>query len=218
MKLLQTRTARIMSGYALLACVAAITTTGSLPAQAANSPVPPVPANLEVPAGNKLLLIGHATGTQNYVCLFNGSAYAWAFFGPQATLMMDIGNSKGKQITTHYLSPNPVEDGALRATWQHSKDSSLVWAAPITSTTDPAYVAPGAIPWLLLEVKGVQAGPDGGDELTKTTFIQRLNTAGGVAPSSGCSEQSDIGKKALVPYKSDYYFYKTAGGKSGDDA
>lgn len=47
-----------------------------------------------------------------------------------------------------------------------------------------ACVAPGAIPWLLLEVKGVQAGPSGGDKLTRTTFIQRLNTSGGIAPSS----------------------------------
>jgi hypothetical protein len=45
-----------------------------------------VPADLEVPAGNTLFLRGHATGTQNYICLPTDSSFAWAFFGPQATL------------------------------------------------------------------------------------------------------------------------------------
>lgn len=46
---------------------------------------------------------------------------------------------------------------------------------------------PSAIPWLLLEVVGEQDGPTGGHKLTETTFIQRLNTSGGVAPSTGCT-------------------------------
>jgi hypothetical protein len=145
------------------------------------------------------------------MCLFNGSSFTWAFFGPQATLFKD----NDKQITTHFLSPNPVEGGTARATWQHSNDGSTVWAAatPETTSNDPNYVAPGAIPWLLLQVKGVQAGPSGGDKLTRTTFIQRLNTSGGAAPSTGCAELADIGKKALVPYTTDYFFYKAVGGE-----
>jgi hypothetical protein len=31
--------------------------------------VPPVPANLQVPVGNSVYRVGHAIGTQNYVCL-----------------------------------------------------------------------------------------------------------------------------------------------------
>jgi hypothetical protein len=213
MKTYQSRTNRIMRGFALSACIAAIASAGGQPAHAANSPVPPVPAHLEAPSGNKLFLVGHATGTQQYMCLFNGSTYAWSFFGPQATLF----GGNGKQVVTHYLSPNPAEGSTARATWQHMNDGSVVWAAPITSTTDPAYVAPGAIPWLLLEVKDAQAGPTGGDKLTRTTFIQRLNTAGGVAPASGCAEQADIGKKALAPYTTDYFFYRAAGDKTGDE-
>ena len=41
-----------------------------------------------------------------------------------------------------------------------------------------------------------------------TRFIQRLNTVGGKAPADGCSQTSDIQKRALVPYEADYYFYK----------
>ncbi len=67
-----------------------------------------------------------------------------------------------------------------------------------------------SIAWVLLNVKdtGTQAGPTGGDRLTKTTFIQRLNTFGGLAPSTGCLSSTDLGHQAFVPYKADYFFYK----------
>ena len=88
---------------------------------------PPVPSELEVPAGHRPFLLGHATGTQNYMCIPSGSGFVWAFVGPQATLF----NDDGRQITTHFLSPNPDEDGMARATWQHSRDTSTVWAKQI---------------------------------------------------------------------------------------
>jgi hypothetical protein len=56
-------------------------------------------------------------------------------------------------------------------------------------------------------VVGAQNGPTHGDRLTATTFIQRLNTLGGSAPSSGCAQLADVGKKAFVPYSADYFFY-----------
>lgn len=192
----------------LSACAAALAVvfTVSLPqpAHAGRVTPPPMPANLEAPAGNKAYLEGHAVGTQNYICLPSGSGFAWTLFGPQATLFDD-----DKQIMTHFLSPNPDESGTLRATWQHSQDTSAVWAMAIASSTDPNFVAPGAIPWLLLQVVGTQDGPAGGDKLTATTFIQRLNTSGGIAPSTGCSLPTEVGKKAFVPYSTDYLFYKS---------
>jgi hypothetical protein len=134
------------------------------------------------------------------------SGFAWTQFGPQATLFKD----NGKQSLTHFLSPNPVEGGLARATWQDSKDTSAIWAfaTPATTSTDLAFVAPGAIPWLRLEVVGAEEGLTGGDNLMATTFIQRLNTSGGVAPSSGCAASTDISKKKLVPYTADYFFYE----------
>ena len=84
------------------------------------------------------------------------------------------------------------------------------------SSSDPVFVAPGAIPWLLLQVVGAQDGPTGGHKLTATTFIQRLNTSGGVAPSTGCTLSTDVGKKALVPYTADYFFYKDAESDTDD--
>jgi hypothetical protein len=165
---------------------------------------PPVPANLAVPAGARPYLIGHASGTQAYVCMPTAAGAAWSFYGPQATLF----DASGGQVMTHFLSPNPDENGALRATWQHSRDTSTVWGVAIASSTDPNYVAPGAVPWLLLRVEGSRMGPSNGDRILRTIFIQRVNTDGGVAPSVGCSVGSDVGKRAFVPYTTDYVFYR----------
>ena len=66
----------------------------------------------------------------------------------------------------------------------------------------------GSIPCLLLQSIGSQPGPSGGTMLSKTTFIQRLNTRGGVAPADGCSTSADVGNQTLVPYTADYYFYR----------
>lgn len=203
------------------------------PAPAAHVTPPPVPANIAVEAGNTPFLEGHGVGTQNYLCLPcpnpstsvcpDASGFAWILFTPQATLFQD----NHQQVTTHFFSPNPFETntnpgvvaaGTIRVTWQDSRDTSTVWAKLIPpASTDPAFVAPGAIPWLRLQVVGAQDGPTGSHELTATTFIQRLNTAGGVAPSTGCTLSTDVGREAFVPYTADYFFYKKPPGSGADD-
>ena len=116
------------------------------------------------------------------------------------------------QIATHFLSANPAEGGIARPTWQASFDTSAVWGKAIADSTDPMFVAAGAIPWLLVQVVGAQSGPTGGSALMATTYIQRVNTSGGVMPSSGC-DASAFGKVALVPYTTDYFFYRADGAK-----
>ncbi len=170
--------------------------------------VPPVPANLEPPDGHVVFLQGHALGTQNYVCLPTAGAVAWTFIGPQATLFLEKHGRLGRQLTTHFLSPNPAEHGMPRPAWQHSLDSSRVWGRVAASSTDPAFVAADAIAWLLLEAAGAARGPAGDGDLARTTFIQRVNTSGGIAPATGCSQAGQIGTIALVPYSTDYFFYR----------
>jgi hypothetical protein len=186
------------------------------PAHADQITPPPVPVKLQVAAGSKAFLEGHAVGTQNYVCLPSATGFAWTLFTPEATLFSD----HFKQLTTHFFgpNPNPADNGAIRAAWQHSRDTSTVWAklALDGSSTDPAFVRPGAIAWLLLDVVGTQEGPSGGDTLTVTTQVQRLNTSGGVAPSTGCSVSTDVGNKAFVPYTADYFFYRIPDGDDDD--
>jgi hypothetical protein len=209
----------------LIACAAALgaTFTVSLPqpAHAEQVTPPPVPANLEVPAGNTAFLVGHATGTQNYVCLPSGAGFAYVLFTPEATLF----DKNDKQITTHYFSPNlapfDLSDlNKIRATWQAS-DTSTVWGKvnpgdSASHDSNPDFVADGAIAWLKVTAVGAQDGPRGGDTLSDTTFIQRLNTSGGVAPSTGCASLTDVGNQAFMPYKADYFFYKHARDHAGD--
>jgi hypothetical protein len=166
---------------------------------------PPVPAGLEVDAPNHAFLLGRGVGTQNYVCQPSGhlGRVDWTLFTPQATLFDD----QSEQLTTHFFSPNPDEGNGsvvVRATWQDSRDTSRVWAKGIASAT----VDPNAITWVKLQVVGTQVGPTGGNAFIGTTFVQRVNTTGGLAPSTGCDVLPDVGQKAFVPYTADYIFYR----------
>ena len=174
----------------------------------ADADVPPVPTSIQVPEGQEVFFEGHAIGTQNFICLATSSGVAWRFTGPQATLFLTLNQELSKQLTTHFLSANPGENGSPRPTWQHSFDTSSVWGRVRASSNDSAYVEPGAIPWLLLEVAGAQLGPSGGGLLTSATFIHRVNTTGGLAPATGCTKRADVGAVTLVPYTADYFFYR----------
>ena len=198
-----------------LAAAFALACAVSLPANADEVTPPTVPPNLQVDAGSRAFLLGHAIGTQNYVCApstTSPSGVAWTLFTPVATLFDDY----GREITTHFFSPNqnPMDpntnpavmaEGAIRPTWQHSRDNSSTWAK--LHANGSAVVTPGALPWLLLDVAGVQEGIGGGDRLTKTTQIHRVNTVGGLAPTVGCASVGDLGRSAYVDYAADYYFY-----------
>ena len=205
------------------ACAAALAVAFavSLPAHAEKVTPPPVPDNLKVEDGTHAFLVGHAIGTQNYVCAPSGTGVAYVLFTPEATLF----NDDGDQLITHFFSPNPernppdpntnpavVADGAIRATWVSSKDGSSVWAK--LHISDKGVVGSftpdqTAVAWLLLDKVGVEDGLTGGNILSKTTQVQRLNTTGGVAPGPGhgCDSPSDVGHTAFVDYTADYFFY-----------
>jgi hypothetical protein len=195
---------RTMHRIAFLACgialALALTVAHSQPAQAGDLSIKPpdVPGIIQVPAGNQLFRAAHAVGTQDYVCLSTG--WASPAYGPQATLF----NEDNEQILTHFLSAYPVGSATFFPTWQDSRDTSTVWASAVK---DASYTPdPTAIAWLLLKVVGKAVGPTGGDKMMSTTYIQRLNTTGGLKPTLPCTE----GDRALVPYTADYFFYKAA--------
>jgi hypothetical protein len=185
-------TARLARTLARNAIAAALALAALMPGPAhAENPTPPsVPAAIRVPSGHVPYLLGRATGTQNYTCQRSSTGgFAWTFVAPAATLT----DGSGRVIMTHYGGP----------TWE-AKDGSKVVGERVEGVT----VSPDAIPWLLLRAKSTTRGPDGGDRLTATTYIQRVNTTGGLAPGKGCSA-SNVGEARNVAYTSDYYFYKS---------
>jgi hypothetical protein len=167
---------------------------------------PPVPEGIEVAPPDQPFLLGHGFGTQNYACQPVNSIgrVGWVLFTPQATLFGD----SDEQLITHFFSPNPQEGNIVRVAWQDSRDTSTVWGRLIAQSTDANFVKTGAVAWLKIERVGAQPGPTGGDTLSQATFIQRVNTEGGLAPSTGCERPTDVGKKQFVPYSADYIFYK----------
>src|SRR5262245_38212545 len=87
------------------ALILASTAAFALPQPAPSAPIPPpqVPTEIQVPAGFKPYLKAHAIGTQGYVCVPVGTAFAWKPFGPQATLF----DEDNQQAFTHFLSVTP---------------------------------------------------------------------------------------------------------------
>ena len=194
----------------LIACIGALgmAFTVAVPqvAHAQHVTPPSVPDRLKVLDGSEPYLIGHAFGTQDYVCAASGAGVAFVLTTPEAVLF----DTPARRVINHFFSPNPVEGGAIRATWQSTRDSSVFWGKLEKSATfisDPEFVSQDAIAWLLLSQAGVLEGVGGGNKLSVASFVQRINTVGGLAPATGCSSPDDLGHKAFVPYEADYVFY-----------
>jgi hypothetical protein len=174
----------------LLATLAAAAAWAQAPAAQAGPPEPTVPSEIQVPAGNRLFLVGHAVGVQIYKCNAAAGGYSWGFVGPRAELYGD----NGKLDATHFRGP----------TWQATDGSTAVGSRVRGVTVDPT-----AIPWLLLSATGT-AGP-GGDRLAKTTFIQRVATTGGLVPPAEQCNAGTADTENEIPYTADYYFWKATG-------
>src|SRR5271157_4214665 len=211
------KTARVRSLFvAALVLACAFGTVTNAVAQYVTPP--PTPPAITAPAGNSAFLVGHAFGSQGYVCLPDGAGgTSWTInrSRPEATLFTKF-FGQDVQIITHFTSINANPNGKLlpvslggNATWQSSFDTSKVWAAVLGPHSIPAgsdqasCPNAGSIPCLLLESIGNQQGPTGGSLLANVTFVQRLNTKGGSAPTSACT----VGQTQLQGYSADYFFY-----------
>ncbi len=149
---------------------------------------PGVPAAISVPSGNSVAYFLKGSGLLNYECRAksDASGFDWVLASPDAVLRDKNDAIVGK----YYGGP----------TWEHG-DGSKVTGKQLA--TAPAPTA-GNIPWQL-----VQAVPSpGSGALNGVTYIQRINTNAGVAPSDPCNAGSVAGKKQ-VRYSADYVFYKS---------
>ena len=143
--------------------------------------------SLKPSANEQLYLISPAKGVQIYQCQAQPNKpdkYDWQFEAPEA----DLYNRRGYKIGKHYGGP----------TWEGNDGSKVV--GKVKASVD--YRA-NAIPWLLLDA----AKTEGNGIFGKISSLQRLDTIGGKAPTSGCNSRA-IGKKARIPYTANYYFYQ----------
>jgi len=148
---------------------------------------PPVPEALRPGAGEAPLVTLTARGVQIYECRAkkdDAQAAEWAFVAPEAELVDRDGRPAGK----HYAGPR----------WEAPDGSKIVGSVKARADAPAA----GAIPWLLLSTKS--DGPDGA--FAKVTSVQRLRTAGGVAPASGCTPAT-LGQGARIAYTADYVLF-----------
>lgn len=146
-----------------------------------------VPEKLQVSAGESLLLKAQAKGVQIYQCKAkaeNPKRWEWSLKAPKADLFDD----KGEKIGKHYGGP----------TWEANDGSKVVGEVKERANSPEK----DAIPWLLLTAKS----HEGKGIFSKVTSIQRLDTSGGKAPSTGCDE-SKKNAEVQVGYGADYYFF-----------
>ena len=142
-----------------------------------------VPAALVPPAGNALSSVFKAKGVQVYGC----TDAKWTLVEPAATLTGISLNPARPASALHFRGPS----------WQSPDDGSLVEG---TSPVSAPSTTPNSIPQLLVTAKTSRGPGVFGD----VTFIQRLNTVGGVAPAAACT----AGATTAVPYQAVYRFFK----------
>jgi hypothetical protein len=137
--------------------------------------VDPVPPEIAVPPGNRLVARFNARGVQVYGC----TGGVWGFLEPAAVL-----TAWYQPVAVHFRGPS----------WESVRDGSLVEGRVVASSP-----VAGSIPQLLLQASRTRGeGVFGG-----VTYIQRLATSGGVAPTTGCVD----GQSQGVGYTAVYRFY-----------
>ena len=145
-----------------------------------------LPEPVRVPAGQKMMMSATGVGELTYECREKkdtAGAFEWAFVGPVAKLY----SSDKKEVGKYYAGP----------TWE-STDGSKVTGKQVAVSPS----APGNIPLQL-----VKADPaTGSGAMTGVSYIQRLNTKGGVAPTTACTGTTK-GARQQVAYEADYVFY-----------
>ncbi len=166
--------------------------TSPASAQANDSPqkeVPPdVPDAIQAPAGEEVVLLAHATGSQIYTCQAAADGkFSWMLKAPDA----ELHDRKDKVIGQHFAGP----------AWK-LKDGSEVMGKAVAHVDS---LDAQSVPWLLVKV----VSHSGSGQLGNVTTIQRIHTHGGQPPAEGCdAAHHDAETKSA--YTADYYFYAPA--------
>jgi len=181
----------LLAAAAVITLVVFFLGTSPASAQAKDAPQkeapPDVPDSIQAPAGEEVVLLAHATGSQIYTCQAADGKFSWTLKAPEA----ELHDRKDKVIGQHSAGPS----------WK-LKDGSEVTgkAAAKVDALDP-----GSIPWLLVKV----VSHAGNGLLTNVTTIQRVRTHGGQPPAEGC-DAAHRDAETKSSYTADYYFYAPA--------
>jgi hypothetical protein len=153
-------------------------------------------ATLQPPPGNVEIVRAYGVGVQIYhsaPSATDPTKFVWKFFAPEATLFNNAGNA----FIHHFGGPSwETDNGSLVV-------GALVDAEPSAN--------PNSIAQLLLS----GASHSGNGLLSRVTFIQRLDTSGGVAPAT---LPTALGQEVQVPYTATYVFFNSSHGDSSSRA
>jgi hypothetical protein len=173
---------RIPIAAAVLACF-------MLPVAAGAQGTMDLPEPVRTPSGHRAAMTAVGVGELTYECkskATDAAAFEWTFVSPMAKL---VDARTRKEVGRYYGGP----------TWE-SMDGSKVTGKQVAVAPG----MPGSIPFQL-----VKADPATGmGAMSGVTYIQRVNTKGGVAPVEPCTAGM-AGSKKTVPYEADYVFYKS---------
>jgi hypothetical protein len=140
--------------------------------------------SIRVGEGNKLAFHAYARGVQVY--RWNAITFKWDFVAPVATLFAE--ESYFGEVGTHYVGP----------TWESKSGSKVEGRRVLGTGCTPD---PTAIAWISLS----KFRTEGSGILASVTYIQRVNTTGGLEPSAPGTTH---GEQREVPYTAEYYFYR----------
>jgi hypothetical protein len=168
-----------IGGFASVTLLVSASTIFAIPLTAQE-----IPQQLRPPANEQLLFQVHAKGDQVYSCKGEAAQFTWTLKAPDAQLF----DKDGKPFGKHFAGPS----------WE-ANDGSRVTGKAVANAPSPDA---NSIPWLLVNI----VSHEGSGVLSRATTIQRLNTKGGKAPTSGC-DSSHSGEEVRVSYSADYLFY-----------
>jgi hypothetical protein len=156
-------------------------------------PVEGIPDSLKVPEGNRLVADGFARGVQIYQVKRSATdpnVFTWVNIAPFATLYTKPDFTD--QMANHFAGPS------WEITKGHNKGQTVVGKRIVGITPDAT-----AVQWLLLQAVDSLSSAN-----NKITFVQRLFTVGGLAPTTGADE-AHLGQLDSIPYTARYLFYES---------
>jgi hypothetical protein len=176
-----------MKTHQTLIATAVLALSGGV-ATAQNFDQSSVATAVQVPAGHRVAMQTVGAGSITYECRVKKDStdqFEWVFAGPDAKLL----DSAGKTVGKYYGPP---------ATWE-AVDGSKITGTQVA-------VSPGGAGNIPLQL--VKANPAMGmGAMQGITYIQRVNTMGGIAPAMPCA-QAQVSQKQVVQYQADYNFWK----------